>query len=119
MIKKVAFLLALSSSPALAQFYPTYNQRTWCFDWSCYPQQTTPKSTEPRRHLSKNTEPKRTKKSKEHRDSPVVHTKVVTVYRNPKTWHGLPQEDARDWINKQVQDFCKQYEKDEACHKKE
>jgi len=31
-------------------------------------------------------------------------------------WHGMPQEQARDWIIQQSREFCRQYPTDPVCH---
>jgi hypothetical protein len=110
-------LLALLTTPAQAQYYPTY--QSFCVDWTCYQQRSPQKLTQEPRHRSRHVEKKHTEKPKVYHSEPKPTIRTVTVYKQARTWQNMNQDDAREWIKDQAQSFCGRYPKDEACQKKE
>jgi hypothetical protein len=127
----VGAITILAPSSVQAQWVYTYApQQPWVRLDPFQPYQ--PRSErQPSRHYSRHTErrtERRTERHTEkHTEQPIKHVRIVptekpTVHTvtvvKEKTWQGMSQDDAREWIKNQAVTFCEKYKDDKACQQK-
>ena len=95
-----AIVFTLVPSPVQAQF-------CWGF-WGGCPSFEQPNWTGEVRHHARH-----------HRANKAERTKKHERTYTKRTWQGMSQDTARNWVLKQVTSFCSKYPSDVGCKKKE
>ena len=120
----VGAITILAPSSVQAQWIYTYPpQQPWVTPEPFQPYQPRSERRHSRRHYSRHTE----RHTEKHTEQPIKHVRIVptekpTVHTvtvvKEKTWQGMSQDDAREWIKNQAVTFCEKYKDDKACQQK-